>query len=103
MEMSVYSHKANDRFRRDKISILEQLGICISKEKEKEVIVMLGITITYLAICFVLDILHKPYVFQHYGVNPLTVAYYTFCVILQVVALIGFLTDVKDSFDCNNR
>ena len=62
-----------------------------------------GITITYLAICFVLDILHKPYVFQHYGVNPLTVAYYTFCVILQVVALIGFLTDVKDSFDCNNR
>lgn len=34
MEMSVYSHKANDRFRRDKISILEQLGICISKEKE---------------------------------------------------------------------
>lgn len=72
-------------------------------KKVKEVIVMLGITITYLAICFVLDILHKPYVFQHYGVNPLTVAYYTFCVILQVVALIGFLTDVKDSFDCNNR
>ena len=71
MEMSVYSHKANDRFRRDKISILEQLGICISKEKEAEI--------------------------------PLTVAYYTFCVILQVVALIGFLTDVKDSFDCNNR
>lgn len=37
MEMSVYSHKANDRFRRDKISILEQLGICISKEKEAEI------------------------------------------------------------------
>ena len=56
-------------------------------KKVKEVIVMLGITITYLAICFVLDILHNPYVFQPYG----------------VVALIGFLTDVKDSFDCNNR
>ena len=37
MEMSVYSHKANDRFRKDKISILEQLGICISKEKEAEI------------------------------------------------------------------
>lgn len=37
MEMSVYSHKANDRFIRDKISILEQLGICISKEKEAEI------------------------------------------------------------------
>lgn len=37
MEMSIYSHKANDRFRRDKISILEQLGICISKEKEAEI------------------------------------------------------------------
>ena len=37
MEMSVYSHKANDRFRRDKISILEQLGIYISKEKEAEI------------------------------------------------------------------
>ena len=35
MEMSVYSHKANDRFRKDKI--LEQLGICISKEKEAEI------------------------------------------------------------------
>ena len=34
---SVYSHKANDRFRKDKISILEQLGICISKEKEAEI------------------------------------------------------------------
>ena len=38
MEMSVYSHKANDRFRRDKISILEQLGIYISKEKEAEMV-----------------------------------------------------------------
>ena len=37
MEMSVYSHKANDRFRKDKISILEQLGICISKEMEAEI------------------------------------------------------------------
>lgn len=37
VEMSVYSHKANDRFRKDKISILEQLGICISKEKEAEI------------------------------------------------------------------
>ena len=37
MEMSVYSHKANDRFRKDKISILEQLGICIIKEKEAEI------------------------------------------------------------------
>lgn len=37
MEMSVYSHKANDCFRKDKISILEQLGICISKEKEAEI------------------------------------------------------------------
>ena len=37
MEMSVYSHKANDRFRKDKISILEQLGIRISKEKEAEI------------------------------------------------------------------
>lgn len=37
MEMSVYSHKANDRFRKDKISILEQLGICINKEKEAEI------------------------------------------------------------------
>ena len=37
MEMSVYSHKANDRFRKDKISILGQLGICISKEKEAEI------------------------------------------------------------------
>lgn len=37
IEMSVYSHKANDRFRKDKISILEQLGICISKEKEAEI------------------------------------------------------------------
>lgn len=37
MEMSVYSHKANDHFRKDKISILEQLGICISKEKEAEI------------------------------------------------------------------
>ena len=37
MEMSVYSHKANDRFRKDKISILVQLGICISKEKEAEI------------------------------------------------------------------
>ena len=37
MEMSVYSHKANDRFRKDKISILEQLGISISKEKEAEI------------------------------------------------------------------
>ena len=37
MEMSVYSHKANDRFRKDKFSILEQLGICISKEKEAEI------------------------------------------------------------------
>ena len=37
MEMSVYSHKANDLFRKDKISILEQLGICISKEKEAEI------------------------------------------------------------------
>ena len=37
MEMSVYSHKANDRFRKDKIFILEQLGICISKEKEAEI------------------------------------------------------------------
>lgn len=37
MEMSVYSHKANDRFRKDKISILEQLGICICKEKEAEI------------------------------------------------------------------
>ena len=37
MEMSVYSHKANDRFRKGKISILEQLGICISKEKEAEI------------------------------------------------------------------
>ena len=37
MEMSVYSHKANDRFRKDKISILEQLWICISKEKEAEI------------------------------------------------------------------
>ena len=34
MEMSVYSHKANDRLRKDKISILEQLGICISKDSE---------------------------------------------------------------------
>lgn len=37
MEMGVYSHKANDRFRKDKISILEQLGICINKEKEAEI------------------------------------------------------------------
>ena len=35
MEMSVYSHKANDRFRRDKISILEQLGIYIRFPKKK--------------------------------------------------------------------
>ena len=35
MEMSVYSHKANDRFRKDKISILEQLGICICKNANK--------------------------------------------------------------------
>ena len=37
MEMSVYSHKANDRFRNDNFSNLEQLGICISKEKECEI------------------------------------------------------------------
>ena len=87
-----------------KVKVMIKLLLFVALPKKvKEVIVMLGITITYLAICFVLDILHKPYVFQHYGVNPLTVAYYTFCVILQVVALIGFLTDVKDSFDCNNR
>ena len=39
MEMSVYSHKANDRFRRDKISILEQLGICIAKKKKLKFII----------------------------------------------------------------
>ena len=36
MEMSVYSHKANDRFRKDKISILEQLGI-YNKFSEEEI------------------------------------------------------------------